>query len=69
MTPAIIANSIINLCGAIGLGVAMVTFYRRDPRNPLTTRLVLALGVIASLFLVRGVAWWTGVIFGLIVFH
>jgi hypothetical protein len=60
MTPTIVANSIINLCGAIGLGVAMVTFYRRDPRNPLTTRLLLALGVIASLFLVRGVAWWTG---------
>jgi hypothetical protein len=60
MTPTIVANSIINLCGAIGLGVAMVTFYRRDPRNPLTTRLLLALGVIASLFLIRGVAWWTG---------
>src|ERR1700759_2271615 len=60
MTPTVIANSIINLCGAIGLGVAMVTFYWRDARNPLTTRLLLALGVIASLFLVRGVAWWTG---------
>src|SRR6202012_611458 len=60
MTPTVIANSIINLCGAIGLGVAMVTFYWRDARNPLTTRLLLALCVIASLFLVRGVAWWTG---------
>jgi hypothetical protein len=60
MTPGMIADSIVNLCGAIGLGVAMMTFYRRDPRSPLTFRLLLALGVIATLFLMRGAAWWTG---------
>jgi hypothetical protein len=60
MTSGLIADSIVNLCGAIGLSVAMLTLYRRDPRSPLTRRLVLALGVIALLFLVRGVAWWTG---------
>src|SRR6202171_2827569 len=60
MTSGVIADSIVNLCGAIGLSVAMLTLYRRDPRSPLTRRLVLALGVIALLFLVRGVAWWTG---------
>jgi hypothetical protein len=60
MTPGLIADSIVNLCGAIGLSVAMVTLHRRDPRSPMTRRLVLALGVIALLFLVRGVAWWTG---------
>jgi len=60
MTSGLIADSIVNLCGAIGLSVAMVTLHRRDPRSPLTSRLVLALGVIALLFLVRGVAWWTG---------
>jgi hypothetical protein len=60
MTPAIIADSIVNLCGAIGLIVAMMTFYRRDPRSPLTRRLLIALGVIAVLFLDRGLAWWTG---------
>jgi hypothetical protein len=60
MTPAVIADSIVNLCGAIGLSVAMMTFYRRDPRSPLTFRLLLALGTIATLFLVRGAAWWTG---------
>jgi hypothetical protein len=60
MTSGLIADSIVNLCGAIGLSVAMVTLHRRDPRSPLTRRLVLALGVIALLFLVRGVAWWTG---------
>lgn len=60
MTPGVIADSIVNLCGAIGLGVAMVMLHRRDPRSPLTSRLLLALGFIASLFLLRGVAWWTG---------
>ena len=34
MTPEMIADSIVNLCGAIGLGVAMVTLYRRDPEEP-----------------------------------
>ena len=28
--------------GAIGVAVAMMTFYRRDPRSPLTRRLLLA---------------------------
>ena len=60
MTPAMIADSIVNLCGAIGLAVAMVTLHRRDPKGPLTRRLLIALGIIASLFLVRGTAWWSG---------
>jgi hypothetical protein len=60
MTSGVIADSIVNWCGAIGLAVAMMTFYRRDPRSPLTRRLLLALGVIALLFLMRGAAWWTG---------
>ncbi len=60
MSPGMIADSIVNLCGAIGLGVAMVMLRRRDPRSPLTWRLLVALGIIASLFLVRGAAWWTG---------
>ena len=38
----------------------MMTFYRRDPKSPLTRRLLLALGVIALLFLMRGAAWSTG---------
>jgi hypothetical protein len=60
MTSGAIADSIVNLCGAIGLCVAMMTFYRRDPRSPLTRRLLLTLGVIATLFLMRGIAWGTG---------
>ena len=56
----VIADSIVNLCGAIGLCVAMIALYRRDPRSPLTRRLLFVLGVVASLFLVRGVGWWTG---------
>jgi len=63
MTSGGIADSIVNLCGAIGLGVAMMTFYRRDPKSPLTRRLLMALGVIAILFLDRGMAWWTRSVF------
>jgi hypothetical protein len=60
MTSGVIADSIVNLCGAIGLTVAMVTLHRRDARSPLTRRLLLALGMIATLFFVRGAAWWSG---------
>lgn len=59
MTPTVIADSIVNLCGAIGLCVAMVALHRRDPKSPLTRRLLLMLGVVAVLFFTRGVAWWT----------
>lgn len=60
MTPGVIADSIVNLCGALGLGVAMFALHRRDPRSPLTYRLLWLLGVVAVLFLIRGVGWWTG---------
>jgi hypothetical protein len=60
MTSGVIADSIVNLCGATGLCVAMVTLYRRDAKNPLTRRLLLALGVTALLFFLRGAAWWSG---------
>jgi hypothetical protein len=60
MTPSVIADSIVNLCGAIGLCVAMVALHRRDPRSPLTRRLLVMLGVVAVLFFTRGIAWWTG---------
>jgi hypothetical protein len=60
VTPGLIADSIVNLCGAIGLAVAMLTLHRRDSRSPLTRRLLVALGIIALLFLVRGMAWWSG---------
>ncbi|MBR0776311.1 hypothetical protein JQ625_15850 [Bradyrhizobium diazoefficiens] len=60
MTSAIIANAIVNVCGVIGLGVAMLALHHRDARNPLTLRLVIALGIVALLFLVRSTAWLTG---------
>ena len=59
MTPSVIADSIVNLCGAIGLCVAMVALHRRDSRSPLTRRLLAMLGVVAVLFLTRGIAWWS----------
>ena len=39
MTPSAIADSIVNLCGAIGLAVAMLALHRRDPGGPFTRRL------------------------------
>ena len=59
MSPSVTADSIVNLCGAIGLGVAMMALYRRDSGSPLTRRLLAMLGVVAVLFLTRGVAWWS----------
>lgn len=58
MNPGVIADSIVNLCGALGVSVAMFALHRRDPRSPLTQRLLLMLGVVAVLFLTRGVSWW-----------
>lgn len=60
MTSAVIANAIVNLCGAIGLGVTMLALYRRDARSPLTGRLLIALGIVALLFLMRSTAWLAG---------
>ena len=60
MTSAVIANAIVNLCGAIGLGVTMLALYRRDARSPLTGRLLIALGIVALLFLTRSTAWLAG---------
>lgn len=60
MTSAIIANAIVNLCAVIGLVVAMLALHRRDARSPVTGRFLIALGIVALLFLVRSTAWLTG---------
>jgi hypothetical protein len=60
ISPGVIADSIVNLCGALGMCVAMFALHRRDPGSPLTRRLLFLLGVVAALFFMRGVAWWTG---------
>lgn len=58
MTPSAVADSIVNLCGAVGLVVAMLTLHRRDPGGPLTKRLLFLLGVVAALFFIRALGWW-----------
>ncbi|QEL25144.1 hypothetical protein FQV39_23005 [Bosea sp. F3-2] len=58
--PALVADSIVDICGALGLAVAMLTLRRRDPRGALTTRFLVAMGVVATLFLLRGLSWWSG---------
>lgn len=58
--PALVADSIVDICGALGLAVAMLTLRRRDPRGALTTRFLVAMGLVAVLFLLRGLSWWSG---------
>jgi predicted O-linked N-acetylglucosamine transferase (SPINDLY family) len=50
MTPSAVADSIVNLCAAIGLAVAMLALHRRDPGGPLTWRLNFLLGIVAALY-------------------
>ena len=59
MTSSVIANAIVNVCGVIGLVVAMLALHRRDARSPLTRRFLIALGIVALLFLMRSAAWLT----------
>ena len=40
----------------MALAVAMLTLRRRDPRGALTTRFLLAMGLVAALFLLRGLS-------------
>lgn len=59
MTSVLVADSIVSICGALGLFVAIATVRRRDPTGPLTRRITFALGLVAALFLIRGASWWT----------
>ncbi|KUL92917.1 hypothetical protein DK26_26775 [Bosea sp. WAO] len=58
--PGLVADSIVDLSAALGLGVAMLALRRRDPRGALTTRFLVALGLVAAVLLLRGLSWWTG---------
>lgn len=60
MDRTLAADFIVNLCGAIGLVVALMVFRARDPRGPLTRRFVFALGLVAMVFLLRGLFWLGG---------
>jgi hypothetical protein len=58
MTSMLVADSIVSICGALGLFVAIATVRQRDPTGPLTQRITFALGLVAALFLIRGASWW-----------
>src|SRR4029077_7374444 len=60
MSPSVAADAVVNLSAAFGILTAMGALARRDPRGPLTRRLMFVLGVAAVLFLLRGIAWWSG---------
>lgn len=59
MDRTVLADVIVNLCGAAALLIALIVFRARDPRGPLTRRFVPALGLVALAFLLRGLAWLT----------
>ncbi len=58
--PGLVADSIVDLCGALGLAVAMMSLRRRDPRGALARRFLVAMGLVAALFLLRALGWWSG---------
>ena len=60
MGPGVAADSIVNLCGAGGLAIAILIFRARDPQGPLTRRFAFVLGIVAFVLLARGVGWLTG---------
>lgn len=60
MDPVVAADSVVNICGAIGLAVAVLIFRARDRHGPLTRRFSLVLGLVALVFLLRGAGWLTG---------
>lgn len=60
MNPAVVADSIVNIAGAIGVGVAILTFQRRDPTGVVTRLMNAALAVVFCLLLTRGIYWWIG---------
>jgi hypothetical protein len=58
MTSLLVADSIVSICGALGLFAAIAAVRRRDPTGRLTQRITFALSLVAALFLIRGASWW-----------
>lgn len=57
--PKLVADVLVNLFGALGTLVVAYNLRRSDPHGPVTARAIVALGLVAILFLVRSVAWST----------
>jgi hypothetical protein len=55
--PAIVADCLVNLFGAVGALVLAFETQRQDPRGPMTRRISFALRFVAVMFLVRSLAW------------
>lgn len=56
-SPALAADVLVNLFGAAGAVLLAREAHRNDPRGAVTRRIVVALGLVAALFLVRVMAW------------
>lgn len=57
IAPAIVADCLVNLFGAIGAVVLAREALRDDPRGPMTRRIGFALYFVAALFSMRCIAW------------
>lgn len=58
IAPAIVADCLVNLFGAIGAVVLAREALRDDPNGPMTRRISFALHFVGTLFLIRCIAWW-----------
>jgi MFS family permease len=56
----LLADSIVNACGAVGLAATLATLRRRDPRGAGTRTINAALLVVIGLLATRAAAWWSG---------
>lgn len=56
----LIADFIVNFCGALGVLIALFVFRARDPQGSLTRRFTIALALVAGFFILRGLAWVLG---------
>jgi hypothetical protein len=60
MSNILLADSIVNACGAVGLAATLITLRRRDPRGEATRIVRVALLVVIALLGARAIAWWSG---------
>ncbi len=60
MSHLLLIDSLINLFGLIGLVATILTLRRRGAAGPMRVRWSFAIGLIAALYLFRGLFWITG---------
>lgn len=59
LEPSIVADTLVNVFGAVGAVVLAHDIRRADPFGPVARRIIFALHLVAALFLFRAVSWAT----------